>query len=130
MKVLDECSDLNQLSGKRIPHEVKRYIVEEWMQFYNAFPLDEHLEGFDMSKHCRMVLLETSEDDIELIGLHSSLLDCTVEYVELVTIEESILIYRTFILNDNESGIMLYSIVGTLGDETESFLAEQAEHVE
>jgi len=130
MKVLDECSDLHQLSGKRIPHEVKRYIVQEWMKFYNAFSLDEHVKEFDMSKHCRMVLLETSEDDIELIGLPSSLLDCTAEYVELVTIEESILMYRTFILNNNESGIMLYSIVGTLGDETERFLAEQAEHVE
>ena len=50
-----------------------------------------------------------------------------VEFVELGSIEESILMYRTFILNDDESGIMLYSIVGTLGDETESFLAEQAE---
>lgn len=108
---------------------MKRYIVQEWMQFYNAFSLDEHVEDFEMSTHCRMVLLETSEDDIELIGLPSSLLDCTAEYVELVTIEESILMYRTFILNDNESGIMLYSIVGTLGDEKESFLAEQAEHV-
>ena len=129
MKVLDEYSDLHQLNGKRIPHEVKGYIVQEWMQFYNAFSLDHHVEDFDMSKHCRMVLLETSEDDIELIGLPCSLLDCTVEYVELVSIEESILMYRTFILNDNESGIMLYSIVGTLGDETESFLADQAEHV-
>ena len=130
MKILDEYSDLNQLSEKRIRYEVRRYIVLEWMQFYNAFSLDEHVEDFDMSKHCRMVLLETSEDDFELIGLPSGLLDCTVEYVELVTIEESILMYRTFILNDNESGIMLYSIVGTLDDETESFLAEQAEHVE
>lgn len=130
MKILDEYCDLNQLSEKRIPHEVKRYIVQEWMQFYNAFSVDEHVEDFDMSKHCRLVILETSGDDIELIGLPSSLLDCTVEFVELVTIDESILMYRTFILNDNESGIMLYSIVGTLGDETESFLAEQAEYVE
>ncbi|MFJ7745099.1 hypothetical protein [Peribacillus sp. NPDC097295] len=130
MKILDEYSDLHQLSEKRIPHEVRRYIVQEWIQFYNALSVDEHVEDFDMSRHCRMVLLETSEDDIELIGLPSSLLDCTVEFVELVTIEESISMYRTFILNDNESGIMLYSIVGTLGDETESFLAEQAEHVE
>jgi len=127
MKVLDEYSDLNQLGEKRILNEVERYIVQEWMQFYNTFLINEHVEDFDMSKHCRMVLLETSEDDIELIGLPSSLLDCTVEFVELVTIDESILMYRTFILNDNESGIMLYSIVGTLGDETESFLAEQAE---
>ena len=127
MKVLDEYSDLNQLSEQKIPYEVKRYIVQEWMQLYYPFSLDEHVEDFDMSKHCRMVLLETSEDDIESIGLPSSLLDCTAEYVELVTIEESILMYRTFILNDNESGIMLYSIVGTLDDETESFLA-QAEH--
>jgi len=130
MKILDEYRDLNQLSEKRIRHEVKRYIVKEWMQFYNALSLDEHVEDFDMCRHCRMVLLETSEDDFELIGLPSSLLDCTVEYVELVTIEESILMYRTFILNDNESGIMLYSVVGTLGDETENFLAEQVEHVE
>lgn len=129
MKILDGFDDLNQLSEKRIPHEVKRYIVQVWMQFYNAFSVDEHVEDFDMSKHCRMVILETSKDDFELIGLPRSLLDCTVEYVELVTIEESILMYRTFILYDNESGIMLYSIVGTLGDETESFLAEQAEHV-
>lgn len=129
MKVLDEFSDLHQLSEMRIPYEVKRHIVQEWKQFYHAFSLDEHVEDFDMSEHCRMVLLETSEDDIELIGLPSNLLDCTVEYVELVTIEESMLMYRTFILNDNESGIMLYSIVGTLGYETESFLAEQAEHV-
>lgn len=124
MKVLDEYSDLHQLSLERIPHEVKRYIVQEWMHFYNAFSLNEHVEDFDMSRHCRMVLLETSEDDFELIGLPSSLVDCTVEYVELVTIEESILMYRTFILNNNESGIMLYSIVGILGDETESFLVE------
>lgn len=130
MKVLDEYCDLHQLCEEGIPHEVKLYIVQEWMQFYKAFSLDEHVEDFDMSKYCRMVLLETLEDDIELIGLPSSLLDCTVEYVELVTIEERILMYRTLILNDNESGIMLYSIVGTLGDETDSFLAEQAEHVE
>jgi len=130
MKVLDEYSDLNQLSEQEIPHEVKRYIVQEWIQFYNAFSLEEQVEDFDMSKHCRMVLLETSEDDFQLIGLPSSLLDCTVEYVDLVTIEVCILMYRTFILNYNESGMMLYSIVGTLGDETENFLAEQAEHVE
>ncbi|WP_039042126.1 hypothetical protein [Sporosarcina sp. ZBG7A] len=127
MKVLDEYSDLNHLSEKRIPHKVKRYIVQEWLQFYNAFSLEGRVEDFDMSRHCRMVLLETSEDDIELIGLSSNLVDCTVEYVELVTFEESVLMYRTFILNDNESGIMLYSIVGTLGYETESFLAERAE---
>ena len=130
MKILDEHSDLYLLGEEGIPYEVKRYIVQEWMQFYNALSVDEHVEDFDMSKHCRMVLLETSEDDLELIGLPSSLVDCIVEYVELVTIEESILMYRTFILNDNESGIMLYSIVGTLGDETENYLAEQAEHVE
>jgi len=75
MKVLDENSDLNQLSELGIPHEVGRYIVQEWMQFYNAFSLDEHVEDFDMSKHCRMVLQETSGDDLELIGLPSSLLD-------------------------------------------------------
>lgn len=69
MKVLDEYSDLNQLSEKRIPHKVKRYIVQEWMQFYYPFSLAEHVEDFDMSKHCRMVLLETAEDDLELIGL-------------------------------------------------------------
>ncbi|WP_432354593.1 hypothetical protein [Sporosarcina sp. A2] len=126
MKVLDEYFELNQLSEKGIPHEVKRYIMQEWMQFYNALSLDEHVEDFDMSKHCRMVLLETPEDDFQFIGLPNSLVDCTVE---LVTIEESILMYQTFILNDNESGIMLYSIVGTLGNETESFLAEQAERV-
>ena len=71
MKVLDEHSDLNQLSEKKIPHEVKRYIVQEWMQFYNTFSLGDHVEDFDMSKHCRMVLLETLEEDIELIGLPS-----------------------------------------------------------
>ncbi len=89
MKVLDEFSDLHQLSEKRIPHEVKRYIVKEWIQFQNAFSLDGHLKDFDMNRYCRMVLLETTEDDIELIGLPSSLLDCTAEYVDLVTIEKS-----------------------------------------
>jgi hypothetical protein len=74
-----------------------------------------------------MVLLESSKDDLTLIGLPSSLLECFVEYVEPEVIGESILIYRTYIMQDNEAGIMLYSIVGTLDDETENFLAEQAE---
>jgi hypothetical protein len=127
VKILNRLGDVRQNEEEQIPKEVFRYLEQEWIQMYEAFSESGPVDEFQMSKHCQMVLVVSSNDDFTMIGLPGSLPKCFVEYVDLVTIGESLLMYRTFIMQDNEAGIMLYSIVGTLEDDTECFLAEQAE---
>ena len=115
MKTLNKISDVQQLEQGRVPRGVVRYLVQEWIQMYEAFCQGEPVDEFQMSQHCQMILLESSNDDLTLIGLPSNLPECFVEYVELLIIGESVQMYRTYIMQDNEGGIMLYSVVGTLG---------------
>jgi hypothetical protein len=127
LKNLNKLSDVLQLEEERIPKEVVKYLIQEWMQMYEAFSEGEQIDEFQMIQHCQMVFLESSKDDLTLIGLPSCFSECAVEYVETITIGEIFQMYRTYIMQDNEAGIMLYSIVGTLDDNTECFLAEQSE---
>lgn len=58
------------------------------------------------------------------LGLHGRLCDQLPEFVIKNTIADCTF-YHTFILYNNESGIHIFSLAGTLDDESEKFLQEE-----
>lgn len=73
------------------------------------------------------VFFNDPEDTIDLscIGLHGRLCDQSPEFVLSISIQ-SLVLYHTFILYNNENGIHIFSIKDTLDFESENFLKNES----
>lgn len=74
------------------------------------------------------VFFNTSNDceDLSCIGLHGKLSEQFPEFVESIPLQNNTL-YHFFALYNNECGIHIFSIKGTLDEESEKFLADEAQ---
>lgn len=79
-------------------------------------------------KNDKFVFFNVSDDceDLSCIGLHGKLSEQFPEFVESIPLQNNIL-YHFFALYNNECGIHIFSIKGTLDEESEKFWANEAQ---
>lgn len=108
------------------------YVEKYFCDLMETFRENESDEDFSLAPYGYIVLLEATDDVtscLKGIGI-DDLLNTPIEFVNKVKLqksdEEPLIIYQTFILYDNEYGMNLFSIAGTLSKEVEEYLAEYA----
>lgn len=119
MKEILTFADLKTIEAAGVfPQQFLNYIEREWLGLYEAYSEDEDLKEFSLAEHDRQVLLEYGDQVPKDLS--------TIEYVELVQLD-GLELYRMYSMETEGKGTLYYSVVGTLDEETERFLKEQAE---
>lgn len=121
MKVINTWTDMQLLkNSESLPQSFLLYLEQECMDLMNAYYDSEWMEDFSLEPHGNMIVLEPGDNIPGGIGK-----SVWVEYVEKFALDD-VEIYRMFVLETEDHGILYYSIVGTLGDQSELFLKEHA----
>ncbi|TVY08428.1 hypothetical protein [Paenibacillus cremeus] len=119
LRVILTHNDLLWLKAANVfPESFLDYVRKEWYELYEAYADGIELLDFSLENHDRQACLEPGDK-----------LPCDknwpefVERVQLGALE----LYRAYVLEAECCGIMYYSIVGTLEEESEQRLREYVE---
>jgi hypothetical protein len=122
MKVINTWADLQLLKkSESLPQSFMLYLEKECMDLMNAYYDCEWMEDFSLEPHGNIVVLEPGDSIPEGIGE-----SVWVEYVEKVSLDD-VEVFRMFVLETEDYGVLYYSIVGSLDAESEAILQEYAE---
>lgn len=126
IKTLNDIIDLraNPAYDPRYTDYIEKYF-RDLLETFNNYSVTEN----EIDPYNTIVLLEKGDDTNNIPELGISLVDSCPEYVNRVSFEgtnesDELIINNTLILFDNEAGITIISIKGTLDEETEAFLEE------
>ena len=119
VKVILTHADLMSLkTANEFPEPVLSYIEREWCDLYEAYSDGEAISEFSLKGHDHQVCLGPGDSlpkDLDW-----------PEYVERVLLGD-LEIYRMYVMDAEDCGVLYYSIVGTLHEEFERFLMKHAE---
>lgn len=112
------------------------YLEEYFQSLFETFAEGEPEEEFSLDRYGYIVILESGDNtkDLSSVGLNScesGLLGSNPEFVNKLYlpnkgVPQALEVYQTFVLFDNEYGQNFFSVAGTLDNETEAFLTENA----
>ncbi|RXT08857.1 hypothetical protein [Ammoniphilus sp. CFH 90114] len=126
MRIIMTKADVQELREANIIHPTyMSYLEEEWRSLYDAFSNGKLDEKFSLREHGYMVCIEPGDNNFIPMGLQHSIIESTPEYVDLIELDD-LVIYRIGFLYDNDRMMLFYSIAGSLNEEIEDWLSEQA----
>ncbi len=127
MRIIQTYKDLQTLKQANVfSNSYMAFLEEEWNDLFEALNSDKAKEQFSLQEHGYMVCLESGDYNLEPLGLTEGLCNSYPEYINKIPLGD-IDIYRIGILYNNEYMMLFYSIVDTLDEETEAWLAEHTE---
>ncbi|MGU3471500.1 hypothetical protein ACLBWT_10170 [Paenibacillus sp. D51F] len=119
MKMILTHADLMSLkAAKEFPELLLSYIEREWCDLHEAYSDGKAMLEFSLAGHDCQVCLGPGDSLPKELGWP--------EYVERVQLG-GLQMYRTYVMEAEDCGILYYSVVGTLDEASERFLMEQAE---
>lgn len=119
MKVILTYKDLMSLkTASEFPEPLLSYIAREWCGLYEAYSDGETISEFSLEGHYHQVCLGLNDSLSRDLG--------RPEYVERVQLGV-LQIYRMYVMDVEDCGILYYSVVGMLDEASERLLMEHAE---
>ncbi|MHC1694072.1 MAG: hypothetical protein AB9835_02095 [Eubacteriales bacterium] len=133
MIVIKKLKDIKQLRDtSTLPQVIVDYLHNFFLNIYTTFSEGDEIHDFTLDSSGYIVVLQTADDVARLpeVGLTRGLTASVPEYVDRITLSESgqfIEIYQALFLRNNEWGLNVLSIIGSLNEASEAFLRDNCD---
>ncbi|MHC1694022.1 MAG: hypothetical protein AB9835_01835 [Eubacteriales bacterium] len=120
--------DIEQLRDtSTLPQTIVDYLQSFFLNIYTTFSDGEDIYDFTLDSSGYIIVLMSADDvhNLPEVGLAKGLTSSVPEYVDKIMLmdgSQQLEVYHALFLTNNEWGLNVVSLVGSLDEESEAFL--------